>query len=314
MRALTLVSILALLAAAPAWAQQTSGTLLAQTQQGTYVVYFPLGSAKLNAEGLSVIAAAADDYRRVGSTRIAVRGHTDTTGNPQRNQALSERRAKAVADELIRNGVPASAISTEGVGENQLAVQTADQVVERRNRRVDIVVEQPAPPPPPAPAPAPAPAPTPPPAVAAAPEPEPEAKRRGVFSLGGYYGYDMGDKNDQTSHFAGLNLSFDYRLTNWISLGLEQAGFYHFGTEDEGFGGRSAAGADFTFGTLSFLPYIGGNFGYLYGSGIEDDFFAGPEIGLALGPVTAKLAYDMPFNRDPDKSVISATLGLGIRF
>ena len=95
---------------------------------------------------------------------------------------------------------------------------------------------------------------------------------------------------------------------------LEQAGFYHFGTEDEGFGGRSAAGIDFTFGTLSFVPSIGGNFGYLYGSGIDDDFFAGPEIGLAFGPLTAKVAYDMPFNQSLDDGVISATLGPGIRF
>jgi hypothetical protein len=218
-----------------------------------------------------------------------------------------------VADELTRHGVPASAITTEGVGETDLAVQTGDQVAERQNRRVNIAVEQPAPPPP-APVPAPAPAPTPPPAVAAAPQPEPQAERRGIFSLGGYYGYDMGDKGGQHSHLAGLNLSFDYRLTDWISLGLEQAGFYHFGTDDEGLGGRSAAGIDFTFGTLSFLPYVGGNFGYLYGSGIEDDFFAGPEIGLAFGPLTAKVAYDMPFNQSVDDGVISATIGLGIRF
>jgi hypothetical protein len=250
----------------------------------------------------------------VGSTRITVRGHTDTTGSPQKNQALSERRARAVADELARHGVPTSAINTEGLGETDLAVQTGDQVSERQNRRVDIAVEQPAPPPPPAPVPAPAPAPAAPPAVAAAPEPEPEAKHRGVFSLGGYYGYDMGDKGGQHSHLAGLNLSFDYRLTDWISLGLEQAGFYHFGTDDDGFGGRSAAGLDFTFGTLSFVPYVGGNFGYLYGSGINDSLFAGPEIGLAFGPLTAKVAYDIPFNQAWDDGVISATLGLGIRF
>jgi len=312
MRALTLFSAVALLASAPAWGQ-TSTTTATQTQEGRYVVYFPTGSAKLDAEAMSVIAAAADDYRRVGSTRITVRGHTDTTGSPQRNEALSERRAKAVADELTRHGVPASAITTEGVGETDLAIQTGDQVAERQNRRVNIAVEQPAPPPP-APVPAPAPAPATPPAAAAAPQPEPQAERRGIFSLGGYYGYDMGDKGGQHSHLAGLNLSFDYRLTDWISLGLEQAGFYHFGTDDEGLGGRSAAGIDFTFGTLSFLPYIGGNFGYLYGSGIEDDFFAGPEIGLAFGPLTAKVAYDMPFNQSVDDGVISATIGLGIRF
>ena len=143
---------------------------------------------------------------------------------------------------------------------------------------------------------------------------KPILEHPGVFSLGPYYGLDLADKGDQYSHFAGVNLSFDYQLTNWVSLGLEQAGFYHFGTDDEGFGGRSAVGADFTFGTLSFLPYIGGNFGYLYGNGINDDFFAGPEVGLAVGPLTAKVAYDIPFNEGLQDGVVSATLGVGIRF
>src|SRR3954454_4780115 len=146
MRAFILLSAAALLASAPAWAQ-TSTTTATQTQEGSYVVYFPTGSAKLDPEALSVIAAAADDYRRVGSTRIIVRGHTDTTGSPQRNKALSERRARAVADELARHGVPASAVNTEGLGETALAVQTGAHVAERQNRGVDVAVEHPAPPP-----------------------------------------------------------------------------------------------------------------------------------------------------------------------
>jgi hypothetical protein len=59
---------------------------------------------------------------------------------------------------------------------------------------------------------------------------------------------------------------------------------------------------------------MSGNFGYLYGSGINDDFFAGPEIGLALGPINAKVAYDIPFNEGLQEGVVSATIGLGIRF
>jgi hypothetical protein len=201
MRALTLFSAVALLASASAWAQ-TSTTTATQTQEGRYVVYFPTWIGQAGSRG---------DERDCGGGRrlppqwappeITVRGHTDTTGSPQRNEALSERRAKAVADELTRHGVPASAITTEGVGETDLAVQTGDQVAERQNRRVNIAVEQPATAAS-APVPAPAPAPTPPPAVAAAPQPEPQAERRGIFSLGGYYGYDMGDKGGQHSHLA----------------------------------------------------------------------------------------------------------------
>jgi OmpA family protein len=304
-----------LLASSAAAAQTASTTSLAQAGAGEHVVYFDLGQATLDADDLTVIAAAASEFRSIGATRLVVRGHTDTSGNADRNRELSERRARAVADELVRQGVPTDAITTDAVGETELAVQTGDNVVEANNRRVEIAIEQPAPPPP-APAPAPAPEPAPP-VAAAEPAPEPE-EDRAFFSLGAFYGYNLQDDADEdregTSHLAGLNLNFTYAVTDWMGLNLEQAGFYNFGTEDDGFGGRSAAGLNFGILDWDVIPYVGGNIGYIYGSGIEGDFFAGPEIGIALGWFNAKVAYDMPFGRSWDEGIVATTIGLGIRF
>jgi hypothetical protein len=299
-----------------ALAQTSDGTLLAQAAPGEFVVLFDLGQASLDADDLTVVSSAAAEFRRTGATRVVVRGHTDTSGSAEVNQALSERRARAVADELVRQGVPADAITTDAAGETALAVQTGDEVVEANNRRVVIDIEEP---PPPTPAPVAEPTPEPaPPVVAAAPEEPDEEEDSNFFSLGAYYGYNLRDDADEdgdgTSHLAGLNLSYTYALTDWMGLGLEQAVFYNFGTEDDGFGGRSAAGLNFGLLDWDVIPFVGGNIGYIYGSGIEDDFFAGPEIGLALGPVNAKVAYDMPFGRSWDDGVVSATLGLGLRF
>jgi hypothetical protein len=299
---------------------QSSGTLLAQAGPGEFVVYFDLGQARLDSEDLTVIASAAEEFRRTGATRVVVRGHTDTSGSADLNRTLSERRARSVAEELARQGVPADAITTDAAGETALAVETGDEVAEANNRRVEIDVEEPAPPPPaPAPVAEPTPAPAPP-VVAAAPEEREPDVDRGIFTLGAYYGFNMRDEGDDDgdddgrSHLAGLNLSFDYLLTDWLSVGAEQAAFYNFGTDDDGFGGRTAAGVNFTLGNLAVIPYVGANIGYIYGSGIEDDYFAGPEIGIAFGPVNAKLAYDMPFDRGWDEGIVSATVGLGIRF
>ena len=67
-------------------------------------------------------------------------GHTDKSGPDNYNMALSLRRANTVKDSLVRNGVPATAISVVGVGESQPLVQTADGVREPQNRRVEIVI------------------------------------------------------------------------------------------------------------------------------------------------------------------------------
>lgn len=276
----------------------------AQAQTGSFVVHFPFNKATLDAEALAVIASAAQEFKSTGSARISVRGHTDTSGSSAYNQELSERREQAVANELIQQGVPVDAVTSEALGETDLAVPTPDGVKEAANRRVEISVEQPAPV---AVAPAPAPAPTPAPVAAAAPPPE--KKRDRIFSIGGFYGYNLEDQVGHDSQLGGLNFAVDVPVLPWLSLGVEQAGFYHFDTPNDGFGGRSVASLDFTMGDDDFRPYVGGNIGYLYGSGFNDDFVAGPEVGLASGPFIAKLAYDIPFNRDMDEGIINTTIG-----
>lgn len=295
--------------------QQTPGALVAQNQSPQYVVYFELGESTLNEEARATVASAAQEYQRTGSARLSVRAHTDTSGSASFNQALSEQRQQAVVDELVQQGVPADAISGIALGETELAVPTDDNVREAENRRVEITVEQPAPPPAPAPEPVPAPAPQ---VVTTPPEPQPQLER-GAFSIGGFYGYNLGDETG-TSHLGGINLGLDYAVTPWLGAGIEQAGFYHFGTDSEGFGGRTAGSVDFLIGTTNVMGgtditgHFGANVGYLYGSGIEDDFFAGPEIGLTSGPFVAKVAYDIPFNRSLDEGIIATTIGFGIRF
>jgi outer membrane protein OmpA-like peptidoglycan-associated protein len=72
-------------------------------------------------------------------TRVDVDGNTDTSGTPTYNQGLSERRARTVAAELVRDGVPQAAISTHAYGDTRLLVPAGPDVREPQNRRVDIV-------------------------------------------------------------------------------------------------------------------------------------------------------------------------------
>ncbi|HEX5958384.1 MAG TPA: OmpA family protein, partial [Hyphomicrobiaceae bacterium] len=140
-RLMAMVAFGLLLATNAALAQQSSTTLLAQNQPAQFVVLFPLGSATLDAQGLTTVRQAASEFQRTGSAQISVRGHADRSGDADFNQALSERREQAVADELVRLGVPADAIMGQAFGESQPAVPTADGVREAQNRRVDIIIE-----------------------------------------------------------------------------------------------------------------------------------------------------------------------------
>ena len=106
----------------------------------SFMVFFDWDRANLSAQALNTIKQAAGAYKAKGNARITATGHTDTSGSEAYNMALSLRRANAVKDALVREGVPATAIAVVGRGEQGLLVQTGPNVREPQNRRVEIVI------------------------------------------------------------------------------------------------------------------------------------------------------------------------------
>ena len=104
--------------------------------------YFDWDKAVLTPEGRRVVADAAQAFQTSGRSTIVATGYTDLSGPPAYNYKLSERRAAAVKAELVRLGIPATAITTIGRGENDPLVPTADGVREPQNRRVEIQMQQ----------------------------------------------------------------------------------------------------------------------------------------------------------------------------
>jgi hypothetical protein len=109
-------------------------------QAPTFMVFFDWDRSNLSVTALNTITQAVTAFRSTGNARITATGHTDTTGPESYNMALSLRRANAVKNELVRQGVPADAIAVVGRGESQLLVPTGDNVREPQNRRVEIVI------------------------------------------------------------------------------------------------------------------------------------------------------------------------------
>jgi len=107
----------------------------------SFMVFFDWDRSNLSAQALNTIKQAANAYKTKGTARITATGHTDKSGPDNYNMALSLRRANAVKDALVREGVPATAITVVGRGETQPLVPTADGVREPQNRRVEIVLQ-----------------------------------------------------------------------------------------------------------------------------------------------------------------------------
>jgi OOP family OmpA-OmpF porin len=112
----------------------------AQAPARSYLVFFDWDKATLTDRARQIIREAADNSTRVQYTRIEVNGYTDTSGTPQYNMGLSIRRANAVKAELIKDGVPENAITTQGFGDTNLLVPTGPGVREPQNRRVEIII------------------------------------------------------------------------------------------------------------------------------------------------------------------------------
>lgn len=107
----------------------------------TYLVFFDWDKADLTPRARQIIADAAQASTRVATTKIEVGGHADRTGTAQYNQALSMRRAQAVAAELVRLGVARNAIDITAFGDTRPLVATAANTREPQNRRVEIVLK-----------------------------------------------------------------------------------------------------------------------------------------------------------------------------
>ncbi|MEM8988698.1 MAG: OmpA family protein [Pseudomonadota bacterium] len=103
-------------------------------------VYFDFNKSNLTDAAEALIASAAETALENDIDRVVVEGHTDTSGSSAYNQVLSQRRAEAVRQGLIANGIPASAIEVTSFGENQPATATADGVREPLNRRAEVTI------------------------------------------------------------------------------------------------------------------------------------------------------------------------------
>jgi len=103
---------------------------------------FDHDKSALKPEGKAALQELGDSIKAKGArvVDIDVIGHTDSDGTEEYNQALSERRARSVADYLISEGVDPSIIDVSGQGELNPVASNATREGRALNRRVDVHV------------------------------------------------------------------------------------------------------------------------------------------------------------------------------
>ena len=101
---------------------------------------FNIGSSILLGSSQNDVARMAAILAEYDKTRVLVTGHTDSTGSESLNQTLSEKRAGAVHNIMVANGVASNRVTTVGFGESQPIADNGTEYGRQINRRVEIKI------------------------------------------------------------------------------------------------------------------------------------------------------------------------------
>lgn len=103
-------------------------------------ILFETDSAKLAPSSANLVSRLAQMMNNNPDVKVAVVGHTDSTGDYQYNIRLSERRAKAMVDAIAKQGISLSRLAAVGVGPLSPAATNDTNEGRAHNRRVELVL------------------------------------------------------------------------------------------------------------------------------------------------------------------------------
>jgi OmpA-OmpF porin, OOP family len=114
--------------------------LLTEGKIISYGIYFDVNKDEVKPQSYGSLKEIATVLNENSSVRIKVVGHTDADGTDEANLNLSQRRAAAVKNELVKTfGIEASRIETDGKGEMQPVAANDTPSNKALNRRVEFI-------------------------------------------------------------------------------------------------------------------------------------------------------------------------------
>jgi len=115
--------------------QQLFSDLLAKGK-----IRFESGRANIDPDSAGLLDRLIETALRCPTTTIEIAGHTDAAGEDAANQALSEKRAQAVIDYLVRAGLPSARFTAVGYGSTQPVADNESDEGKAQNRRIEFLV------------------------------------------------------------------------------------------------------------------------------------------------------------------------------
>jgi len=103
-------------------------------------IHFESGKAYLRKESLNILDRIIDQMNRNKGIKLEVRGHTDSRGSDDYNKKLSERRADAVVEYMIKHGISPERLTAVGMGEDKPVADNNTAKGRSKNRRTEFFV------------------------------------------------------------------------------------------------------------------------------------------------------------------------------
>lgn len=127
-----------------AYQEVTKDIALKNISVGTKIVlrniFFDTGKSTLRKESTNELARLHKLLSDMPTLKIEISGHTDSKGSADLNQKLSEARAKAVVDYLIKAGIPSDRLTYKGYGKEQPVASNESEEGRQLNRRTEFTV------------------------------------------------------------------------------------------------------------------------------------------------------------------------------
>ena len=116
-----------------------SQILLSTGKYVSHGIQFDTGSDQLRSASMNVIKEVAAALEKQPALKLRIEGHTDSTGDAAKNLDLSKRRAESVKGALVKLGISADRLTTEGFGQTRPMASNETPQGRAENRRVEFV-------------------------------------------------------------------------------------------------------------------------------------------------------------------------------